>query len=159
MALARSTWSVHISHHNPWLASSLYHCNALQYTATLHKTLQHATTPCNTQHCTATHCKTVRHHAKDSDVTVVLEIWSGGHVTWVRALRILDPYYWYRCHNVEHHLCCSLLQFFAVGCSMLQCVAKVSQCVAVCCSVSQCVAVCCSVLQCIAVCCSVLQCV
>ena len=59
--------------------------------------------------------------------------------------------------NTTYHLsplvCCSILQYIAVG---LQCIAvwrSVLQCVAVCCSVLQCVAVCCSVLQCGAVCC------
>jgi len=60
-------------------------------------------------------------------------------------------------------LCCSVLQWVAVGCSVSHksrgylCKALVLQCVAVCCSALQCVAVRCSVLQCVAVCCSVMQ--
>jgi len=57
-------------------------------------------------------------------------------------------------------VCCSVVQFVAVGCSGLQWVAvccSISHCVAVHCSVLQRVAVCCSVLQCVAVCCTVLQ--
>ena len=82
-------------------------------------------------------------------------------------------------------VCCSELQWVAVGCSeynklfillylhrsrrqtrrcyivnVLQCVpvcASVLQCGAVCYSVVQCVAVCCSVVQCAAVCCSLLR--
>jgi len=46
-------------------------------------------------------------------------------------------------------VCCSVLQWVAVGCSMLQYVA-------VCCSMLQYVAVCCSLLQYVAVCCSML---
>ena len=76
---------------------------------------------------------------------------------------------------MDSSVCCSVLQWVAVGCSGLQWVAvccivlQCVQCVAVCCSLLQPVAVCCSglrcvevgcsVLKCVAVCCSVLQCV
>jgi len=87
----------------------------------------------------------------------------------------------------DNVVCCSLLQYVAVGCSRLHCVAVccsdaqneersgapgtsrgpckcgrpycVLQCVAVCCCALQCNAMCGVVLPCVAVCCSVLQCV
>ena len=53
-------------------------------------------------------------------------------------------------------MCCSVLQFVAMGCSVLQQSYVEVLLLAVCCSELQRVAVCCSVLlECVAVCCSV----
>ena len=127
---------------------------------TLHYTLQHAATHCNTLQHTATHCNTLlicylSHTPLLLDWVHAYQWGDELHCTQGKS-HFADVEWWHTLmHGVIQYIWHKVWGISRMLTDVIQMTPHTDATQMVCCSVLQCVFVCCSVLQCAAVCCSV----